>query len=88
MAEVEHILFDESFLDLLVCPVDEKFIVKIGLLCETSRKEDGVLEVGAVPVSLQEDTKLLSSSESKDGNEDFASAIECFMDLLKELPFS
>jgi hypothetical protein len=50
--EIEHVLFNESFLYLFVCPVDKQFVVEICFFCETTRKINRVLEARTAPVRL------------------------------------
>jgi hypothetical protein len=36
MAEIEHVLFDEGFLDLLIRPINEQFVVEVSLLSKST----------------------------------------------------
>jgi len=52
VGKIKHILLDEGLFDLLVSPVNEKFVVKIGFFGEASRKIDGILKVCSGPIGF------------------------------------
>jgi len=85
MSEIEHVLFDESFLDLLVRPVDEQLVIEVSLLGEPATEVDRVVKSCTVPVSLKQDAKLLSSAKRKHRYEHLASFFKNRVDLLQEL---
>lgn len=53
MLKFKHVSVHKRFLNLLVCPGDEEFVVLSGLLGEALREVDGHLEVEPVPEGLE-----------------------------------
>ena len=56
--KVEHVVLNEGFADFLIRPVDEQLVVEVRLLCQAAGEVDRVLQIGAVPVGLQQDAEL------------------------------
>lgn len=86
--EVEHVAMDEGLSDLLVGPRDEHFVIIVRLLGQAQREVDRELQVHSLPVSLEEDAKLLRAAQRKDGNQNFTAARDALVDLLEEVGFA
>lgn len=85
MFEIEHVSFDERLLDLLTRPRDKELIVVVGLFGETEREVDGILELHALPIGLEQNAELLGAAECEDGYEHFAALVQTRVNLFDEV---
>ena len=88
MAKIEHIALGESFLDFLICPVDEELIVKIGFLGQSTWEINRILEASPIPICFEQDAKFLSPAQRKDWDQNFTTLIEGLVDLPQKLSFT
>ena len=86
--EVKHVSLNKRTLDLLVRPCNKHLVVIGCLLCQTNCKVNGNFQIHSLPISFEEDAQFLSSSESKDRNEDFTSTIDTIVYFEQKVSFS
>ena len=86
--KVEHVLLNESPLDLFICPIDKQLVVEVSFRRQPSAEKYGVLQICPMPVSLKENAELLSSAKSEHGYQHLSSSVEGFVNLLQKLSLS
>ena len=86
LLELENVVIEEGFFDLLVLPFDEELIIEISLFDQPRREVNRNAILCSIPVSLQKDRKLLRSSKCEDRNQDLTSSLQGFGNYLQHFP--